>query len=200
MVGKKYTTFYLPWLILACILLKIEVYNAVQMTLGRNPLQIFFSTKGSICSFFTTFFSRRCTIISYLDFDFERVLKLQQLLYFYPKNQAFCKSSETTDHMKLDSSPDTDSSCEENSDCRWQIVQKKITRPKVDVMFKGAAEMFKNDIKTLKEHIYVKRTQTNAYNEIEASLSKNDLILHVDFEENNKNDQQDAIQSAHYRN
>ena len=42
---------------------------------------------------------------------------------------------------------------EENSDNvtfdRWQIVKKKITNSKVDVTFKGAAEMFKDDIKTL---------------------------------------------------
>ena len=162
MIGKKYTTFYLSLLILACILLKIEVYNAVQMTQGRNPLQIFFSTKSSICSFFTTFFSRRCIIISDLDFDFERVLKLQQLLYFYPKNQVFCKSSKAIDHIKLDSSSDTDSSCEENSDnatfCHWAIVQKKITRSKVDVMFKDAAEMFKSDIKTLKSRLHFLKT------------------------------------------
>ena len=48
-------------------------------------------------------------------------------------------------------------------------------------MFKDTAEMFKDDIKTLKEHIYVKRKQVNTYHEIEASLSENDLILHVDF-------------------
>ena len=53
--------------------------------------------------------------------------------------------------MKLDSSSDTDSSsedtyssCEENSDnvtfYRWQIVEKKITKSKVDVTFKEAAE------------------------------------------------------------
>ena len=78
--------------------------------------------------------------------------------------------------------------------------EKKITKSKVDVMFKDAAEMVKDDIKTLKEHIYVKRKQVNTYHEIEASLSENDLMLHVDFAENYKNDQQDATQSAYFRN
>ena len=50
-------------------------------------------------------------------------------------------------------------------------------------MFKEAAEMFKNNINTLKKHIYVKRKQVNAYHEIEGSLSENDLMLHVDFAE-----------------
>ena len=138
MVGKKYTTFYLPLLKLACILLKVEVYNAGLSTQGRDPFPQFFSTKISFCSFFATFFPRRCTIISDLDFHFERVLKLQQLLYFQTRAQALWKSSETIDDMKLDSSFDTDSSSdntysfsEENSNnvtfYRWQILEKKIT-------------------------------------------------------------------------
>ena len=125
MAGIKYTAFYLSQLKLACILLKIEVYNAGPSTRGRDPLSQFFSAKSSFCSFF----ARRCTIISDLDFDFERVLKLQQLLYFHSRTQAICKSSETLDNMKLDSSSDTDSSIEntyssseENSNIRYFIV------------------------------------------------------------------------------
>ena len=67
--------------------------------------------------------------MSDLDFDFERVLKLQQLLYFHSRTQAICKSSETLDNMKLDSLSDTDSSIEntyssfeENSNIRYFIV------------------------------------------------------------------------------
>ena len=92
MVGRNYTTFYLPLLKLACILLKIEIYNVGSWIGGRDPLPQFFSTKSSFCTFLTTFFSRRCTIISDLDFDFERVLKLQQLLFFHPRTQALSKS------------------------------------------------------------------------------------------------------------
>ena len=113
--------------------------------------------------------------------------------------------------MELDSSSDTDSSgenayrsFEENSDnvtfYRWQIIEKKISKSKVDVTFKDAAEMFKNDIKLLKEHIYIKRSQVNAYHEINVSLSENDLMLYVHFAESYKNDQQDTIQSAYFGN
>ena len=70
--------------------------------------------------------------------------------------------------MKSDSSSDTDSSSEntcgsseESSDnvtfYGWQIVEKKITKSKVDVTLKDAVEMFKDDIKTLKEQIYIER-------------------------------------------
>ena len=64
-------------------------------------------------------------------------------------------------------------------------------------MFEGAAEMFKNDIRTLKEHIYIKRRQVNAYHKIKTSLSENDLMLYVDFTESYKSGQQDAKQSAY---
>ena len=67
-----------------------------------------------------------------------------------------------------DSSRETDSSSEntcsfseESSDnvnfYRWQIVEKKIKKSKVDVKFKDAVEIFKDDIKTLKEYIYNKK-------------------------------------------
>ena len=103
--------------------------------------------------------------------------------------------------MKLDCSSDTDSgsetdskskntysSFEENSDnvqrfIAGNIVEKKITKPKVNVMFKDAVEMFRDDIKELKKGIYINRRQVNAYHEIKASLSENDLMLHVDFTE-----------------
>ena len=48
----------------------------------RDSLAQFFSTKSLFFSFFCYSFSRSCTIISGSDFDFERILKLQQLLYF----------------------------------------------------------------------------------------------------------------------
>ena len=80
------------------------------------------------------------------------------------------------------------------------IVEKKVTKSKVDVTLKDEAEMFKDDIKTLKQHIYIKRRLVNAYNDIKASLSENDLILHVDFAERCTNDQEDPIQSAYFRN
>ena len=111
MVGRKYTTFYLPLLKLACVLFKIEVYNARPLTRRSDPLPHFFFTKKSFCSFFPLFFWR-CTIISDLNVEFEHVLKLQQLLCFHLRSQTLSKSSETIDDIKLDCSSVTDSSSE----------------------------------------------------------------------------------------
>ena len=132
MVGRKYATFYLLLLRLACILLQIEVYDAGSPTRERDPLPLL----------------RRCTIVSDLHFDFECVLKLQQLLFFHPRTQALCKSSETIDDMKLDSSSDTDSSSENTYSSseevhRLEIVEKKISKSKVDVTFKTQPKCLK---------------------------------------------------------
>ena len=139
MAGTKYTTFYLSLLQLACMLLKNEVYNAGPLTQEGIPSLNVFLQKVNFCYFYF----RRCAITSDLDFNFERVLKLQQLLYFHTTTQELFKLSETIDDMKFDASSDTDSSnentyrsSEENSNnvtfYRWQIVETKL----VDVTFK----------------------------------------------------------------
>ena len=82
----------------------------------------------------------------------------------------------------------------------WKKTHKKITKSKIDVTFKDAAEIFKDDIKRLKENTYIKRRQIKAYNKIKVSFSERDLMLHVDFPKSYKNDQQVAIQSAYFGN
>ena len=54
----------------------------------------------------------------------------------------------------------------------WLILEKRVTKSKVDITLKDAAEMFNDDIKTLKEHIYIKRRQANAYHDTKASLKR----------------------------
>ena len=85
----RYTTFYLPLLKIAWILLKNEVYNAGPITLGKEPSPpffFFFLQKVHFVFFFLLFFRKRAILD--LDFDFKPVLKPQQLLYFHPKTQA----------------------------------------------------------------------------------------------------------------
>ena len=59
---------------------------------------------------------------------------------------------------------------------------------------------FKSQIKVLKEHIFVKTVQNDAYNKHKAELSHGDLLVHVDFDESYRNDQQNEIQSAYFGN
>ena len=47
---------------------------------------------------------------------------------------------------------------------------------------------FKSQIKILKEYMFVKRVQNDAYNKYKADLSDRDLLVHVDFSESYRND------------
>ena len=49
------------------------------------------------------------------------------------------------------------------------------------VSFDDAVYTFKSQIRVLKEHIFVKRVQNDAYNEHKPELSDGDLLVHVDF-------------------
>ena len=54
--------------------------------------------------------------------------------------------------------------------------------------------------KVLKEHTYVKRVQNNVYNKHKAELYDDDMLVHVNFAESYRNDQQDEIKSAYFEN
>ena len=47
-------------------------------------------------------------------------------------------------------------------------------------------------------HILVKRVQNDTYNKHKAELSDGDLLVHVDFTESYRNDQQMEIKSAYF--
>ena len=83
---------------------------------------------------------------------------------------------------------------------RWQTFEQRITKLKVDVPLNDAMDMLKEVLKTLKEHIYLKKNEFDANREMEASFTEEDKILHVDFAESYRNDQQDAQQKAYCGN
>ena len=68
------------------------------------------------------------------------------------------------------------------------------------VSFDDAVYTFKSQIRVLKEHIFVKRVQNDAYNEHKPELSDGDLLVHVDFAESYRNDQQNEIKSTYFGN
>ena len=61
-----------------------------------------------------------------------------------------------------------------------------------------AIELLNEQLNVLKRHIYVKRVQVKSYNDIKENLKVNELLLLVEFSENNKNKQQNEIQSAYF--
>ena len=52
----------------------------------------------------------------------------------------------------------------------------------------------------MKEHMFFKRVQNDAYNKHKAELSNGDLLVHVDFAESYKNDQQNEIKITYFGN
>ena len=68
----------------------------------------------------------------------------------------------------------------------------------VGVSKKEALVLLNQQVKIFKKHIFVKRCQVKYYNELKQNLKFNEIILHVDFSENYKNQQQHKVQSAYF--
>ena len=66
--------------------------------------------------------------------------------------------------------------------------------------FYNTVFIFESQIKDLKEHIYVKRVQSDTYHKRKAELSDGDSLVHVDFAESQRNDQLNEIKSAYFGN
>ena len=99
--------------------------------------------------------------------------------------------------IDLEKQPSDDDSCDSadgnTSDqviyFTWKKIEKRVTKAQLSVSFDDAVCTFKNQIKVLKEHIFIKRVQSNAYDIHKAELSDDDLLVHVDFAESYRNDQ-----------
>ena len=71
-------------------------------------------------------------------------------------------------------------------------------------------DSFDDAVRTLKSNpsfkglkgfkIFVKRVQNGTYNKHKAELSDGDLLVHADFTESYRNDQQNEIRSAYFGN
>ena len=112
------------------------------------------------------------------------------------------ESSETKDSEDSSDSVNSEDSegIESDNDAGGKQLTKKITKATTEVSFNDGIEMIKEEVASLKEHIYIKRRQVNAYRELKASLTDSDLMFQINFAESYKNDQQDAIQSACFGN
>ena len=76
---------------------------------------------------------------------------------------------------------------------QWIRVDNKIQKSEIETCKK-----FNNDIKVLKQHIYVKRQQHVCYNKLKEELGENEVLLDVDYSEKYSNIQQGEIQSAYF--
>ena len=108
-----------------------------------------------------------------------------------------------------DSNPDSESDLDSNSDSdtsclvsfyRWETPDKHVTKIRISEPFEEATERFKESVVSLKRHIYYKRSQNRHYNHVKESLDHGQILVHVDYAESYKNQQQNEIQSTYLGN
>ena len=80
----------------------------------------------------------------------------------------------------------------------WARVDGKLKNVVKSVDVEEAIELFNEQGKILKAHIFVKRTQNTHYTWLKENLKTNEFIIHVDYSENYEDKEQDEIQSAYF--
>ena len=69
----------------------------------------------------------------------------------------------------------------------WAKVEGKVKKAVESVEVKEAIELFNEQVKILKAHIFIKRTQHTHYNRLKVNLKTTEFIIHVEYSENYKN-------------
>ena len=87
--------------------------------------------------------------------------------------------------------------CDDLEYYEWAKVDRKAKKVVKSVDVEEAIELFNEQVKILKAHIFVKRTQ-NTHNQLKENLKTNEFIIHVDYSDNYKDKDQDGIQSAYF--
>ena len=110
------------------------------------------------------------------------------------------KCDESSDES-TDTNSDDNSSDETNvAYYNWQRKGKYICKVKITQTFEETVNLLKESIEELKHHILRKRIQNSCCQNMKATLAPDDLLIHVDFSESYKNQQQNEIQSAYFGN
>jgi len=102
-----------------------------------------------------------------------------------------------------DASTDTDSSDgeidgDQVSYCKWARVEKKVQKITVTEERSDCVESWKESVKSLKQHIFRKRSQAASLIESKSNLKEGQLLMQVDYSESYKNAEQNEIQSAYF--
>ena len=81
---------------------------------------------------------------------------------------------------------------------KWARVDGKLKNVVKSVDVEEAIELFNEQGKILKAHIFVKRTKNTHYTWLKENLKTNEFMIHVDYSENYEDKEQDEIQSAYF--
>ena len=79
---------------------------------------------------------------------------------------------------------------------QWKEVDKKVQKIDSILPPDDLITLFDEEVRILKNHIFIKRRQHAAYNDLKENLKRGEVLLHVDYSENYVNKQQAEIQSA----
>ena len=77
--------------------------------------------------------------------------------------------------------------------------RQKVKKVVKSIDIEEAIELFNEQVKILKVHFFVKRTQNSHYNRPKENVRLNEFIIHVNYSENYKDKEQNEIQSAYFR-
>ena len=88
--------------------------------------------------------------------------------------------------------------CDDLEYYKWDKVDGKVKKVVKSIDVEEANELFNEQVKILKAHIFVKRTQNTHYNQLKENRKTNEFIIHVNYSENYKDKEQDKIQSAYF--
>ena len=120
--------------------------------------------------------------------------------YTYDSSSRTCTFSENEccyfTGVTMEECPDD---CNKVQYFEWAKVDGKVKKVVKSADVEEAIELSNEQVKILKAHISVKRTQnTHYYNWLKENLKTNEFIIHVDYNEYYKDKEQDEIQSAYF--
>ena len=70
--------------------------------------------------------------------------------------------------------------CNDVEHYKWAKVDRKVKKVVKSVDVEEAIELFNEQVKILKVHIFVKGTQNTYHNQLKENLKTNEFIIHVD--------------------
>ena len=88
--------------------------------------------------------------------------------------------------------------CDDVGYYEWTKTDGKVKKVVESVEVEEAIELFNEQVKILKVHIFGRKTQNTHYNQLKEIPKINEFIIHVNYSKNYKDKEQDEIQRAYY--
>ena len=106
--------------------------------------------------------------------------------------------SNSEDSLSDSSCDSEDEKCKTVTYSKWGKEDGNVSKMQITVDLEDANDLWKQAIPKLKSHIYRKRKQVMALESAKRNLSRDEILIHCDFSQSYKNNEQDEIQSAYF--